>query len=173
LAVQQPPQKPSKGKRLGLLHRQIAQELKSEIEAGTYADGDPFPSETALVDHYGVSRVTIRSALRLLQEEGLIERIQGSGTVVHSKVRHKMLARIVDFHREAVMMGRKPSSMVLSISSRKSRIRERILFGGIRDGHKYITNSCATLPSFQDTYLLMPVPVPHVTFSPKRQQAQR
>ena len=128
MAIQKNKQKPSRGKRLGLLHRQIAQELKSDIEAGAYADGDPFPSETALVDHYGVSRVTIRSALRLLQEEGLIERIRGSGTVVRSNVHRKMLAGIVDFHRETVMMGRKPSSRVLSISRRKSRIRERILF---------------------------------------------
>jgi GntR family transcriptional regulator len=118
----------SRGKRLGLLHRQIAQELKSDIQAGIYADGDPFPSETSLVARYGVSRVTIRSALSLLQEEGLIQRIQGSGTVVHSHVHHKLLARIVNFHREAIMMGRTPSSRVLSISRRKSRIRERILF---------------------------------------------
>jgi GntR family transcriptional regulator len=128
LAKPQKKQKPSRGKRFGLLHRQIAQELRCDIEAGTYADGDPFPSETALVDHYGVSRVTIRSALKLLQQEGLIERLQGSGTVVHSKVHRKMLASIVDFHREALMLGRKPSSRVLSISHRKSRIRERILF---------------------------------------------
>ena len=128
MAVQKKEQRPSKGKRFGLLHRQIAQELKSDIEAGTYADRDPFPSETALVDHYGVSRVTIRSALRLLQHEGLIERTRGSGTVVRSRVHRKLLASIVDFHREALMLGRKPSSRVLSISLRKSRIRERILF---------------------------------------------
>jgi GntR family transcriptional regulator len=120
--------KPSRRKRFGLLHRQIAQELKTDIEAGIYADGDPFPSETTLVEHYGVSRVTIRSALGLLKAEGLVERIQGSGTLVHSKIHHKRLAGIVDFHREAVKMGCKPSSKVLSISTRASRIRERILF---------------------------------------------
>ncbi len=120
--------KTSRGKGLGLLHRQIARELQSDIQAGIYADGDPFPSETALVDRYGVSRVTVRSALSLLQEEGLIQRIQGSGTIVRSKVHHKMLASIVNFHREAILMGRKPSSRVLSIARRESRIRERILF---------------------------------------------
>jgi GntR family transcriptional regulator len=120
--------KPSRRPRLGLLHRQIARDLKSEIDAGVYADGDPFPSEAALVAHYGVSRVTIRSALRLLDQEGLINRIRGSGTVVRSKTHHKLLASIVDFHREAVAMGRKPSTRVLSITPRASRIRERILF---------------------------------------------
>jgi GntR family transcriptional regulator len=118
----------NKNKRLGLLHIQIAKELKSDIESGIFANGDPFPSEMTLKAYYGVSRVTIRSALAMLQKEGLIERRKGSGTVVHSRAHHKILRRIVDFHSEAKMIGRKPSSHVLSIGPRKSRIRERILF---------------------------------------------
>jgi GntR family transcriptional regulator len=120
--------KASRRKRKGLLYRRIAQELKSDIESGVYADGDHFPSESALQEHYGVSRVTIRTALALLHEEGLIERRRGSGTVVRSHVHHKVLSNIVDFHCEARMMGRKPGSRVLSIAPRKSRIRERIVF---------------------------------------------
>lgn len=118
----------NKNRRLGLLHLQIAKELRAEIDSGIYANGDPFPSETTLKAYYGVSRETIRSALGILQKEGLIERRRGSGTKVHSQAHHKILGRIVDFHSEAKMIGRKPSSRVLSIGPRKSRIRERILF---------------------------------------------
>ncbi len=118
----------NKHKRLGLLHLQIAKELRAEINTGIYANGDPFPSETTLKAYYDVSRETIRSALAILQEEGLIERRRGSGTKVHSQAYHKILSRIVDFHSEAKMVGRKPSSRVLSIRPRESRIRERILF---------------------------------------------
>ena len=135
--MNQPVSKTHRRKRLGLLHRQIAQELKRDIESGTYANGDPFPSETTLREYYGVSRVTIRSALALLQKEGLIERHRGSGTVVHSTAHHKMLGRIVDFHKEAEMMGCIPSSRILSMSSRESRIRERIVFG-IPPGEKVV-----------------------------------
>lgn len=117
-----------KNKKLGLLHLQMAKELRADITSGIYANGDPFPSEMTLKAYYGVSRETIRAALALLQEEGLILRKRGSGTVVRSNVHRKMLSHIVDFHREAAMLGRKPSSRVISISSRKSRIRERILF---------------------------------------------
>lgn len=120
--------KSSKPKRLGLLYRRIARELKSDIESGIYADGSPFPSESSLQESYGVSRVTIRSALALLQEYGLVERRKGSGTVVRSQATHKVLGKLVDFHKEAEMMGRKPSTRVLSIASRKSRIRERLAF---------------------------------------------
>ena len=112
-----------------MLHLQIAKELRTEIDSGIYANGDPFPSETTLKEYYGVSRETIRSALAILQKEGLIERRRGSGTIVHCRAYHKILGRIVDFHREAKMIGRKPTSRVLSIEPRKSRIRERILFG--------------------------------------------
>ena len=115
-------------KRFGPLPRQIAGELRSDIVSGVYADGNPFPSETVLTEYYGVSRVTIRSALALLQQEGLIVRRQGSGTVVRNRVHHKMMQNIMDFHREAEGLGRKPSTRVISIRFRKSRIRERILF---------------------------------------------
>lgn len=115
-------------KRLGPLSRQIAGELRSDIVSGVYSDGSSFPSENVLSAYYGVSRVTVRSALAFLQEEELIERKRGSGTVVRNRVHHKMLQTIMDFHREAAMLGQKPSTRVLSITFRKSRIRERILF---------------------------------------------
>ena len=121
-------QRKPRRKRNGLLHQRIAQELQADIESGVYADGDPFPSELSLVEHYGVSRVTVRSALALLEEEGLIRRRRGSGTVVHSKVYHKVLRNIVDFHHEAEMIGRTPSSRVLFLGPRESRIRERLAF---------------------------------------------
>ena len=115
-------------KRKGPLHLQIARELRSDIESGLYADGQPFPSESSLQAHYGVSRVTVRSALALLQEEKLIQRRQGSGTLVKSKVHYKMLRRILDFHREAELMGCTPGSRILSLRAVPSRIRERIAF---------------------------------------------
>ncbi len=115
-------------KRMGPLRLQIARELRADIEAGLYADGDHFPSESTLRAYYGVSRVTVRAALAILQEEGLLKRRQGSGTLVRSKIHHKMLRSIVDFHREAELMGRSPGSRVLSVRAIPSRIRERIAF---------------------------------------------
>jgi GntR family transcriptional regulator len=59
---------------------QLADELRAEVLAGGFPDG--FPTENALCARFGVSRFTVREALRTLSAEGLIERKRGSGTVI-------------------------------------------------------------------------------------------
>ena len=61
---------------------QVAGELRAEILSGKFSARDQFPTESDLCQRYGVSRFTIREALRRLQNEGLISRKRGSGTVV-------------------------------------------------------------------------------------------
>ncbi|NYT37463.1 GntR family transcriptional regulator [Allopusillimonas soli] len=54
--------------------------LKQAIENREYVHDEAMPGENALAEKYGVSRLTIRRSLELLQREGLVERRQGSGT---------------------------------------------------------------------------------------------
>lgn len=63
---------------------ELADELRAAIVDGRFGVADGFPTEQALCDTYGVSRFTIREALRRLQSEGLIQRRRGSGTVVQT-----------------------------------------------------------------------------------------
>ena len=72
---------PKKGARTPR-YLQLAGELRDAILTGAFADGKPFPTETALCTKYDVSRFTVREALRRLEVEGLIERRRGSGTTV-------------------------------------------------------------------------------------------
>jgi DNA-binding GntR family transcriptional regulator len=62
---------------------QLAAGLRAEILAGRFNAENPFPTENELCAAHGVSRFTVREALRRLQNEGLIARRRGSGTVVH------------------------------------------------------------------------------------------
>lgn len=60
-------------------YRQIAAELRRRIGSGELRPGVLVASETALVEEYGVSRGTVRSALALLVDEGLVEVVPGQG----------------------------------------------------------------------------------------------
>lgn len=61
---------------------QIYDELYGAITTGVYKEGTMLPSEAALMEMYKVSRVTVRQALSLLQEDGIVRSIQGKGTIV-------------------------------------------------------------------------------------------
>lgn len=66
----------------GSRYQAIADELAAEIRAGTYPLGSQLPVEHALAEHFGTSRQTVREALRVLADKGLIMRRAGSGTTV-------------------------------------------------------------------------------------------
>ncbi len=63
----------------------VAQTLIDDIRQGTYGVGDLLPAETALCTLFGVSRHTMREAMRLLIERGLVTRQRGVGTTVTSR----------------------------------------------------------------------------------------
>lgn len=63
-------------------YSQVADRLRRAILDGTYAPGTRLPTERALCQEQDVSRITIRQALALLEDERLIIRRQGSGTYV-------------------------------------------------------------------------------------------
>jgi len=63
-------------------HVPVYNMLYAGIINGLYKDGDQLPSETALSETYSVSRHTVRLALAILNEDGLIQKSQGKGTVV-------------------------------------------------------------------------------------------
>lgn len=66
-------------------HRDISQQLLTEIASGKYTSTGRLPTEMLLVKRFNVSRPTVARALRDLQEEGLIERRAGSGTYLRSQ----------------------------------------------------------------------------------------
>ena len=60
-------------------YRTIADELRRRVEAGEFAAGRTLPSEAELSAAYEASRVTIRKALELLRDAGLVDARQGFG----------------------------------------------------------------------------------------------
>lgn len=67
------------------VHVPIYNMLYADIVNGLYKDGEKLPSESILTEKYGVSRHTLRMALAILSEDGLIQKYQGKGSIVVSK----------------------------------------------------------------------------------------
>ena len=66
-------------------HIELANELSAEIRSTAYPVGSRFPTEPELQRRFNVGRHTIREALKILTEQGLIGRRRKTGTVVLSK----------------------------------------------------------------------------------------
>ncbi|WP_164668941.1 GntR family transcriptional regulator [Virgibacillus doumboii] len=67
------------------LYLQVIDEIKRDIENGTYKTKQKLPSEFQLSKQLGVSRATLREALRILEEENVVIRRHGVGTFVNPK----------------------------------------------------------------------------------------
>ncbi|WP_031160007.1 GntR family transcriptional regulator [Streptomyces durhamensis] len=70
-------------------HHGIADDLRHQITTGRIKPGERLPSESELAGQYKVSTATLRSALAVLQREGLVEKIHGKGNFVrrpHRKI---------------------------------------------------------------------------------------
>lgn len=72
---------------VSIKYKMIYEELKTAIKRGHFMAGSFLPTEAQLMESYNVSRTTIRKAMALLQEDGLVRICQGRGTeVVEGKI---------------------------------------------------------------------------------------
>jgi GntR family histidine utilization transcriptional repressor len=79
--------------------------LKSGLAEGRWRPGELMPSEAELVAQFGVSRMTVNRALRELQSEGLVERVQGVGTFAAQLHRISSTLTIRDLQEEIAARG--------------------------------------------------------------------
>ncbi len=63
-------------------YRQIADIIRKRIESGELQPERPIPSESAIMQEFGVARATARHAVELLREQGLVVKVPGLGTYV-------------------------------------------------------------------------------------------
>ncbi len=79
--------------------------IKAQINQGVWRPGAAVPSEAALQQQFGISRMTVNRALRELVVEGLVTRTQGSGTVVAQLHRISSTLALRDIHDEVLARG--------------------------------------------------------------------
>jgi GntR family transcriptional regulator len=83
-------------------YRQIAGLLRDRIKLGRLKPGEQLPSESELIQHFGVARMTVRQAIQELRGEGIVVAEQGKGVFVRSAPPVRRLAsdRFARRHRE-------------------------------------------------------------------------
>ena len=79
--------------------------LKQGLACGHWQPGALMPSDSELVTQFGVSRMTVTRALRELQNEGLVTRVQGLGTYAAHLFRVSSTLTIRDLHEEILSRG--------------------------------------------------------------------
>lgn len=107
------------------IYVQLMNNIKEKIINGEYKVGDRIMSERSMAETYGINRLTVRRALRHLEEEGCIKAIQGRGTFVCSvpKFEKKVLlgtGENVSLKATIKMGGMKSSRVVLDFGRIKA-----------------------------------------------------
>lgn len=101
-------------------YRRVKEFIVRHIEAGTWHAGDQVPSESALVKQLKVSRMTVNRALRELTHEGLLVRVQGTGTFVAEKRPIFNLVELRNIAEEIAERGQRHAARVEVLKAEKA-----------------------------------------------------
>lgn len=93
-------------------YQDVALRLRRAISDGTYPPGSRLPSEHELAQQYGVSRQTIRHALGVLGEDGVVASHQGARRTVLAQPRLQNFGELRSFSRWARSIGSEPGGRV-------------------------------------------------------------
>ncbi|GHA75272.1 transcriptional regulator [Streptomyces termitum] len=94
------------------LHSQLARQLERAVADGTLPPGTLLGNEIDLAGRLGLSRPTVRQALRTLVDKGLLVRRRGVGTqVVHSRVRRPL--ELSSLYDDLEAAGHRPGTRLL------------------------------------------------------------
>ncbi len=116
------------------LYIQVADALRQRILDGEFAANDLLPSESEMVRSFDVSRVTVRQAIALLSEEGLLGKAQGKGSFVKALVVEQNFLGLLEFRRDLRRQGHEPTAEILSYERIVPSAAIRLMFGlGERD----------------------------------------
>ncbi|MEU1813499.1 GntR family transcriptional regulator [Micromonospora aurantiaca (nom. illeg.)] len=104
------------------LYVRIERELR--VRLAQAEPGELVPAESVLAEEFGVARMTIRAALNALEDDGLIERIQGRGTFVRQRPEPRAAGTLMSFQDQVRTWGRTPSSHLVEAEVRTASAAE-------------------------------------------------
>lgn len=93
--------------------RRVLDDLERRLAEGDIHER--FPTDRELVEHYGVSRHTVREAVRRLLARGIVERHRGRGSFVRSDQLRQPVGTLYSLYREVERRGHEQRSEVLEL----------------------------------------------------------
>ena len=128
-------------------YQAIADDLRARLDAGDPAPGRLLPSEADLSARYGASRVTVRRALEVLREDGLVDSRQGFGWFARTDPVRQSLGRLGTIEDQLAGEGRSSERRVLDFRFIRAPARVRAVLGvdtvlrvrrlNLADGHPF------------------------------------
>ena len=95
------------------LYIQLREVIRSKIEDGEYLPGTAIPSENQLAETYGLNRLSVRSAVEALENEGLLKSVQGKGVFVQGPKTQRDLETLGGYRHTMQERGKDASTKVL------------------------------------------------------------
>lgn len=103
------------------LHVQVRELIRRQAMSGVLVDETGrLKTEAELVDHFGVSRVTIRSALAPLVESGMFDRSPGRGTFLRDNRSEQWVGHLMGFQETIAEQGYTPGAHILDVGMTNS-----------------------------------------------------
>lgn len=110
----------------------LALALRDRIVQGEWTPGEVIPAESSLAQSYGVALGTIRQALALLVEDGVLQRRHGKGTFVTKGVDGASMMRFFRFRGVDDASSEAPQSRILSSRLRTATTQEANAFSVVK-----------------------------------------
>jgi GntR family transcriptional regulator len=104
------------------LYYQLQEVIKEQIESGVWSPGEMLPSEPELARRYGISRIVVRQALGILEDDAQIVRVKGRGTFVAEP---KIDTRAGGLSR-LLSVPRSPDVVIEILDVRSSKVEQSI-----------------------------------------------
>jgi GntR family transcriptional regulator len=115
------------------LFKRIESDLRQRILSNELAPGEKLPSESEMINIFGVSRITVRQALSDLQAAGLIEKINGKGSFVSRPLDRPDLGLLTGFYEHMRARGHASRGKIISVRKITAPIAAALALGQPHD----------------------------------------
>lgn len=116
------------------LYRQLEKYFRSAIVSGELQPGDKIETEEELSERFKVSRITVRNAISILADDGLLIKQQGKGTFVSKPKVSRDIIHVVNFTLNSEINGRRPGCNTVSIKEVAATAADIEIFETAKDG---------------------------------------